>query len=66
MTDKEKELLALKEEYIKRDDIIQEECPIDYDNIQNFLYTESRKAKQIKALNRWFQEELDRINSKYE
>lgn len=66
MTDKEKELLALKEEYLRRDEEIQNKYPVDINNIQNFLYDESVKARQIKALNKWFKEELNRINEKYE
>lgn len=66
MTDKEKELEALREEYLRRDDIIKEEYPVDHNSLSGFLYTEQIMLGKIKALNKWFQQELDRIYAKYE
>lgn len=66
MTDKEKELEALKKEYLRRDDIINKEYPVDHNSLSGFLYTEQIMLGKIKALNKWFQQELDRIYAKYE
>lgn len=63
---KEKELEALLEIVRKRYDIIQEEYPVDHNSLSGFLYTEQIMLGKIKALNKWFQQELDRINKKYE
>lgn len=65
MIEKEKELEVLREEYLRRDNIIQKKYSVSYNNLSNFLYAEQELLGQIKILNKWFKQELDKINKKY-
>ena len=66
MTDKEKELNALAEEFRRRDDLINKKYPSDISTINSWLYTESIHNKETKKLDQWFMKELARINEKYD